>query len=75
MNQDEHQAELDKQELAREFRQAVDALRQALLHETTCDWCGGPVQTVSDHKMVDGQPMCLPCVKEYDLKEGLDYER
>jgi hypothetical protein len=63
------------QELAREFRQAVDALRTGLLHETTCDWCGGDVQTVNDHRIVDGQPMCLSCVKEYKLEEGKDYER
>src|SRR5215472_16401386 len=58
-----------REQLAREFRDAVDALRQGLLHETTCDWCGGDVQTVNDHRLVDGQPMCLPCVKEYGLEE------
>jgi hypothetical protein len=62
-------------ELAREFREAVDALQQGLLHETTCDWCGADVQTINDHRMVDGQPMCLPCVKEYGLEECKDYER
>jgi len=64
-----------REELAREFRQAVDLLRSGLLHETTCDWCGADVQTVKDHRMVAGQPMCLPCVKEYGLEEGKDYER
>jgi hypothetical protein len=69
---DERQHRLD---LAREFRQAVDLLRSGLAHETTCDWCGADVQTVKDHRMVDGQPMCLPCAKEYGLEEGKDYER
>jgi len=62
-------------ELAREFRRAVDALRTGMLQETTCDWCGVDLQTVDDHKMVDGQPMCLPCVSQYSLEEGKDYER
>jgi hypothetical protein len=62
-------------ELAREFRQAVDALRAGMLQETTCDWCGVNLQAVNDHKMVDGQPMCLPCVRQYSLEEGKDYER
>jgi hypothetical protein len=70
--------ELERQhrvELAREFRDAADALQSALIQETTCDWCGVHVQTVNDHKIVDGQPMCLPCVKEYGWEEGKDYER
>jgi hypothetical protein len=70
--------ELERQhrmELARDFRQAVDALRIGMLQETTCDWCGVDLQTVNDHKTVDGQPMCLPCVSQYSLEEGRDYER
>jgi hypothetical protein len=62
-------------ELAREFREAVDALRTGMLQETTCDWCGVDLQTVKNHRMVDGQPMCLPCVSQYSLEEGKDYER
>jgi hypothetical protein len=42
-------------ELAQEFREAVDALQKGLLHETTCDWCGAEVQTVKDHRMVEGE--------------------
>jgi len=64
-----------REQLARDFRQAVDLLRSGLAHETTCDWCGADVQTLKDHRMVAGQPMCLPCVKEYGLEEGKDYER
>jgi hypothetical protein len=70
--------ELDRQhrvELARDFRQAVELLRAGMLQETTCDWCGVDVQTINDHKTVDGQPMCLPCVSQYSLEEGRDYER
>jgi hypothetical protein len=62
-------------ELAREFRQAVEALRTGMLQEMTCDWCGVDLQAVNDHKMVDRQPMCLPCVSQYSLEEGKDYER
>ena len=62
-------------ELAREFRQAVDALRTGMLQETACEWCGVDLHTVNDHKMVDGQPMCLPCVSQYSLEKGKDYER
>jgi hypothetical protein len=43
--------------------------------ETTCDWCGVDIHTISDQRMVDRQPMCLPCIGQYSLEEGKDYER
>ena len=60
-----------REQLAREFRDAVVALRQGLLHETTCDWCGVDVRTVDDHKTVDREPMCNTCVNQY-FPEGIE---
>ena len=60
-----------REQLAREFRDAVDALRQGLLHETTCDSCGVDVRTVDDHKTVDRGPMCNTCVNQY-FPEGIE---
>ena len=36
----------------------------AMIQETTCDWCGRDIQTLDDHKIVDRQPMCNPCVND-----------
>ncbi len=59
--------EFEKQTLAEEFRQAITTaeLERPLLQETTCDWCGGDVQTTKDHQVVDLAPMCNPCHDEY----------
>jgi hypothetical protein len=61
-------------ELAREFREAIEAYKpelRALLQETTCEWCGVEVRTVDDHKTVDREPMCNACVNQY-FPEGIE---
>src|SRR5262249_12738558 len=60
---------------AREFREAIDALQSMMPQETTCDWCGVNLHSINDHRTVDGQPMCLPCIGQYSVEEGKDYER
>ena len=36
----------------------------AMIQETTCDWCGRDLHIVDDHKIVDRQSMCNPCVDD-----------
>jgi len=62
-------------ELACEFCEAIDALQSMMPQETTCDWSGVDLHTISDHRTVDGRPICLPCIGQYSLEEGKDYER
>ena len=58
-----------------EFCEAIVALQSMMPQETTFDWSGVDLHTISDHRTVDGRPICLPCIGQYSLEEGKDYER
>jgi hypothetical protein len=68
--------EIERQRRAkevREFCRALGELQNRMVLQT-CDSCGVDLQSVNDYKMVDRQPMCLACVKHYDLRAGADYD-
>jgi hypothetical protein len=58
-----------REQLAHEFRQAIEALPP--VPEKTCGWCGVDVGTLDDHKIVDREPMCNACVSQY-FPEGIE---
>jgi len=79
-----------REELAQEFRQAIDAVasrQEKVLHRIdreantlsvwtgTCDWCGENALAANRYAIVDRQLMCGPCINEYGLVEGRNYER
>ena len=66
-------SEAYRKQLAHDFRRAIEALPP--IPEKTCSCCGVDVGAADDHKIVDREPMCLPCVREYGLEQGRDYER
>jgi hypothetical protein len=63
--------EADRQyrvELAREFREAIDALQGAMVGPT-CDQCGADLNTFNDYKTVDDQILCAPCHRDFFPEE------
>ena len=51
-----------RQELADEFRKAIEALPP--MPDKTCDWCGADIHTPDYYRMVDRQFMCRGCHDE-----------
>jgi hypothetical protein len=58
-----------RHELARDLRRAIEALPP--IPEKTCGWCGADIGGLDDHKIVDREPMCNPCVSQY-FPDGIE---